>query len=80
MKIITIIGKNNNDQLARQFAQVMFENKQFVELVLPRDDIMGKYNIKSLPAAILESEKVIYEDEMRSIIMKLKNAGSIHSI
>ncbi len=76
MKIITVIARNENDALAKKFANLMFKNKQYVELLKPQPDIMDRFNIKSLPAVILDSGTVIYENEIREAIRKMEGNPS----
>lgn len=76
MKLITIVdNKKKPSHVARKFQEVLFRNKIISELMAAQDDIISRYNITSLPAAILDTNKIIYQREMEDYILRAGNVS-----
>lgn len=67
--MITVVARNRDDNVAKMFHRTMMRDRVMCEIIIVNKDIENEYRIEGVPAAIFSSGKVIYEKEMREMIL-----------
>jgi phage tail tube protein FII len=78
--LITVVARNNNDNVAKTFYKTMMNNRTMCEIMIVNDDIANKHRITNVPAAIFNDGRIIYEREMKQMILSKGGAKTLDMI